>query len=272
MADDPLREVCEADLKLIGSAFFGDENAVCFYGRDASRFFAAGFRATSRMVLESCPDAYASQIAERVATLVSPPAAGGEIVLLEPFAGLGNLGYHLVRQIHPSRGFYFESNAAFADVARHNLQLLDALGETAGTPVNLMHATYAYGLTQIAPALRRGSSYVVVVDPPWGTSGQDSALGMDLRRTEPPVPVALRELSAALRTADPEARILYVLKTRALVQEASLRELEAGFGLAAREILAVPGSSRRFGLLALRCLEEPAKKPRTILNKAANAG
>jgi SAM-dependent methyltransferase len=73
-----------------------------------------------------------------------------------------------------------------------------------------------------------------------------------LGRTDPPIPTALREIGALLRGADPDARILYVLKTREKVRDGSLRELASDFDVAAHQVLSAPGLSRRFGLLALR--------------------
>ena len=241
--EDPLRKVCKEDFRLVGSTYFGDEDAVQFYGLHAREFFAGGCGAVARMILESCPDPYAQQIAQRVGSLVTPGTTGDEHIVIDLFGGMGNLAYHIARKLDTSRVFLVEASDIVVGATRRNFRAI-------GFHATLVHATYEKGLAAIMHEICGAKSYIVIVDPPWGIDAVRPGPQLDLRATLPPVPEVLMQIRKQLRATAGSAEIFYLVKTPGDVVAESL--LELGCEVVAMEAFRAEGLSGRYGLIVLR--------------------
>jgi hypothetical protein len=106
------------------------------------------------------------------------PAARGSVVV-DPFAGSANTLFWLARYAHPRRAIGFELDARVFEASRRNLTIV-------GFDVELLHVGHEAGLADLRVA--EDELLIVFVAPPWGDAF-DEARGLDLRCTQPPVPL-----------------------------------------------------------------------------------
>jgi hypothetical protein len=157
-----------------GRDSFGDPDYVSVYGHTPAQWYARGARLLARTAVECTRDALGDLIGRDVAVV----AAGALAVVVDPFAGSANTLYWLARHLGASRAIGFELDAGVFEATRHNLDVME-LG------VALARTGHERGLRALSVA--EHELLVVFVAPPWGDA-LDAAAGLDLRRTQPPVP------------------------------------------------------------------------------------
>jgi hypothetical protein len=173
-----LTEIIEA-----GRILTGDPEGMAFYGLPPSEWYARGIRLLGRTCVEATPDITAGPIARAAQALLGTPHSLGVVDL---FAGSGNLLLHVAQGLSvPTRGL--EADEAVWRQTDTNLGILDA------------------------PTVRHGDwqSYfddplnvdttVYLLSPPWGNAFS-FANGLDLARTEPPIPLIVDTLAARDRS------------------------------------------------------------------------
>jgi hypothetical protein len=135
----------------------------------------------ARTAVECTRDALADRIACDVVAAVSD----GECVVVDPFAGSANTLFWLARRLDARRVVGFELDRAVYAATRRNLAIV-------GSAAELRRADYESAV----PALQLpiDEPVVVFVAPPWGAA-LDAARGLDLRRTQPPIPAILDVLA-----------------------------------------------------------------------------
>jgi hypothetical protein len=114
-----------------------------------------------------------------VAAASAAPAVTGSVVV-DPFAGSANTLYWLARHAQARRTVGFELDERVFGATRRNLAIL-------GCDAELSHVGYEAGLEDTRVA--RDDRLIVFVAPPWADPLDEQ--GLDLRRTQPPVPAII---------------------------------------------------------------------------------
>ena len=162
-----------------GSDSFGDPQYVSVYGLKPADWYARGIRLLARTVVECTRDALAVRIGRDIAAAADGAAAVRGSVVVDPFAGSANTLFWLARHAHPRRTIGFERDARVFEATSRNAAIV-------GFDVELLHVGHEAGLVDVRVA--EDELLIVFVAPPWGDA-LDEARGLDLRRTQPPVPV-----------------------------------------------------------------------------------
>src|SRR5207244_1333947 len=142
-----------------------------------------------------------------------PPST--TFVVLDPFAGSCNSLYWLMRQVPGSTGIACERDPTVFALTSQNILGLDRR-------IQLISGDYR--------ALLRDCTFppdyllIVFVAPPWGDA-LNARTGLDLRRTQPPVPDLVDEIDRAY-AANP---MLYVTQVHQTVEPSSLADLRTRF-------------------------------------------
>ena len=167
-----------SEVRRYGSDSFSDPDYVTLYGLKPADWYARGVRLLARTAVECTRDALADRIGRDVAAAAGDAPSVRGSILVDPFAGSANTLYWLASHAHPRRTAGFELDARVFETTRRNLTIL-------GIDAELLQAGHEAGLGD----LRVGENelLIVFVAPPWGDA-LDEASGLDLRRTQPPVP------------------------------------------------------------------------------------
>jgi hypothetical protein len=174
-----------------GEILFGDPDGLSYYGLAPPRWYALGVRMLGRTCVEATPDVTAAPIAATVRGLIP---GGGSVGVVDLFAGSANLLFHVASALSrpgqraPARGM--EADAAVWARTTDNLRLVG------GGTVTVHHDDWtAYFADPLAV-----DTTVYVVSPPWA-GAFSFADGLDLTRTEPPVPLIVDTIAARDRSA-----------------------------------------------------------------------
>jgi putative methyltransferase len=170
-----------AEVLQYGEDSFGDRDYVSLYGLKPADWYGRGVRLLGRTAVECTRDALADRIGRDVAK-----AAGPKAVVVDPFAGSANTLHSIARHAGARSAIGFELDHAVFEATRRNLDIL-------GLDIELAEVDYEVGLRGLR--LTEDESLIVFVAPPWGDA-LDEAAGLDLRLTQPPVPVIVDLLAA----------------------------------------------------------------------------
>ena len=163
------------EVQRYGSDSYGDPDYVSIYGLRPVDWYARGIRILGRTAVECTRDDLAVAIGRDVAMIAETAPAVGSMVV-DPFAGSGNTLYWVLRHLPEAQGLGLESDRAVFELTSQNLLSLKL-------PVEVLHSDYATGLDRMrVPA---GCLLVAFIAPPWGSAL--SPIGLDLRRTTPPI-------------------------------------------------------------------------------------
>jgi hypothetical protein len=172
------------DIIEVGRVLFGDPDGMACYGLTPSDWHARGVRLLGRTCVEATPDVTAGPIARTVRALLGQHEGIG---VVDPFAGSGNLMLHIARALSaPACGM--EADEAVWAWTDANLRVIDVaasvrLGDWLSyfdDPLDVDTAVY-------------------VLSPPWA-GGFSFAYGLDLARTDPPVPLIVDTIAARDRS------------------------------------------------------------------------
>jgi hypothetical protein len=200
------------EVERYGRDSFGDPGYVCVYGLSPHEWYALGIRLMARTAVECTRDGLADLIGRDVAALAGVAAAVSGSVVVDPFAGSGNTLFWIERHVPGTRrAVGFELDDGVFEVTRRNLSIV-------GLELALSHVGHETGLTALS--IQEDELLIVFVAPPWGDA-LSNVLGLDLRRTEPPV-VGIVDLIAS---TFPRNKVLLAVQAYETVVPDSLAEL-----------------------------------------------
>ncbi|MGZ5920774.1 MAG: hypothetical protein ACXWLJ_05930 [Rhizomicrobium sp.] len=180
-----LREVRHA-----GWALAGNPNDLSIYGMRPLLWYPLGIRILGRTAVELTRDLHAFFVATQVAkTLAQKGFRISDVI--DPFAGSGNLLFHMLRATKARRGIGFDLGDV-SDLTQRNFARLRWTGRLGLTDVALHKQDWSHSADHL-----QGRPTVVLISPPWGQALTPE--GLDLRRTAPPVLTVLEKLRASTR-------------------------------------------------------------------------
>jgi hypothetical protein len=167
-----------------GRILFGDQDGLSLYGLAPVDWYARGVRLLGRTCVEATPDITARPIAQTVRDVLGRcPGAG----VVDLFAGSGNLMLHVAREL--------SAPACGLDADHAVWQHTDANLHIIGTAARARHGDWR---SYFADPLGVQST-VFVISPPWG-SAFTFATGLDIVRTNPPIPLIVDTIAARDRS------------------------------------------------------------------------
>jgi len=223
------------EVQTYGTDSFADPDYVCIYGLKPAEGYACGIRILGRTAVECTRDCLAEQIGKDIAEVArTAPAIAGSMVV-DPFAGSGNTLYWILRNLPRSKGIGFELDDAVFALSSKNLSI-------AGAPIEFANQDYVTGLKNVA--LSADQLLVVFVAPPWGDALSESS-GLDLCRTEPPVPEIIDRIGQTFA----DNKILFAIQVYELLDPQALAEVKTRFDWSALRIYNLNAPGRNHGIL-----------------------
>jgi hypothetical protein len=222
------------EVQRYGQDSFGDPSYVSLYGMAPAEWYARGVRVLGRTAVECTRDALAQAIADDVAAAVRD-AGLRQVAVLDPFAGSANTRFWLRRRLAPALCIGFEKDDAVHAATAASLALLDPL-------IDLRHLDHREGLPALE--LPEQVAVVVFVAPPWGTAF-DPETGLDLSRTEPPVP----EVVALINRVLVGRSCVTAVQVHERVQPGSIPAVVGSFDRWTATVYDLDGPGRNHGLL-----------------------
>jgi hypothetical protein len=204
-----------AEVQAYGLDSYGNPDYVCIYGLRPTEWYAKGIRLLGRTAVECTRDELADRIGRHAAAVAASWVSRERPILIDPFAGSGNTLYWLDRHLSVAHGVGFELDPAVFTLTQKNLAAL-------ALPIDVLNVDYISGLSRVSAV--PGQLVVAFIAPPWGDA-LDLELGLDLRRTYPPIP----EITARLSTHFAANPVLFVIQVHETVNTASVDELSATF-------------------------------------------
>jgi hypothetical protein len=203
------------EVRQYGLDTFGDPDYVHLYGMPPAEWYRRGVRLLARTTVECVRDALGDLIGEEIERVLYPCSLETSFVVIDPFAGSCNCLYWILRHVQGARGIAFELDPTVFELTTRNIAPLQ-------TPVELQQGDYQALLPayRVAPGFR----LVVFVAPPWGEA-LNMQTGLDLRRTQPPIP----EVIDFFDSINGDIPVLYVIQVRQPLERGSLAELAGSF-------------------------------------------
>ena len=166
-----------AEVEQYGIDSFADPDYIKVYGMRPREWYQRGVRLLGRTAVECTRDELGERISRDIATVASRLTGIGSFVAIDPFAGSCNTLYWILKHVPSSEGIAFEFDPQVFELTRRNVAVLDRR-------IELLHGDYEklLGARQLPP----DSGIIAFIAPPWGTA-LDETLGLDLRRTTPPI-------------------------------------------------------------------------------------
>jgi hypothetical protein len=200
-----------------------------------AQWYARGIRLLGRTAVECTRDALADLIGSDIAHLAARLQAATGFTVIDPFAGSCNTLYWILRDVRNSEGIACEFDPQVYDLTRRNIANLDC-------KIQLLHGDYRQ-LLQGRP-FPAGHGLIVFVAPPWGTA-LDEAIGLDLRRTTPPI----TEISEDFVSIYPDRRMLFATQVYEKVNLSSLEELGKVLDWSDLRVYRINEQGRNHGIL-----------------------
>jgi len=233
-----------AEVQAYGRDSYGNADYVCIYGLRPAEWYAKGIRLLGRTAVECTRDELADRIGRDAASVAADWVSAEAPFLIDPFAGSGNTLYWLARHLSVAQGVGFELDPGVFALTQKNLAALDL-------SIDVLNVDYRSALSRVSPAA--GQLVVAFIAPPWGDA-LDPALGLDLRRTYPPVP----EITEHLFTHFAENPILFVIQVHEIVNRVYLNGLAAAFDWSSLKIYDLLAQGSNHGILLATCRWRPA--------------
>lgn len=172
------------DIVEAGRILIGDPDGLAYYGLPPAAWYARGIRLLGRTCVEATPDITAAPIGRTAHALLGTPPSLGVVDL---FAGSGNLLRHVAQALSAS-ACGLEADDAVWRQTDTNLSILDE----ARVVRHGDWQSYFDGPLDV-------DATVYVLSPPWGNAFS-FAHGLDLTRTNPPVPLIVDTIAARDRS------------------------------------------------------------------------
>jgi hypothetical protein len=169
----------------VGRILTGDPDGLSFYGLPPAEWYARGIRMLGRTCVEATPDVTAVPIAETVCYALGHRDGVG---VVDPFAGSGNLMLHVAGALSAS-ALGLEGDEKVWVRTRENLRIL-------GAPAVVRLGDWLSYFDDPLPV----EVTVYLLSPPWA-GAFSFATGLDVTRTEPPIPSIVETISVRDRSA-----------------------------------------------------------------------
>ena len=214
-------------------------NDLSIYGMKPIVWYPLGMRILGRSAVELTRDLHAKFVATEIArTLAEKGFRISDVI--DPFAGSGNLLFHMLRATRASHGVGLDLGEVL-DLTRHNFTRLRWTGRLGFTRVSLHKQDWSHCVDYL-----KGRPALVMVSPPWGPALD--AAGLDLRMTAPPVMEVLERLSQSAQGSPTFAMV----QTYPQMIEASVREITQRYQTLPSVRSANPAIHRSIDYLLLR--------------------
>lgn len=224
-----------AEVQSYGRDSFGDQDFVSIYGLNPADWYARGVRLLGRTTVECTRDRFADLIGRDVAAAATTaPGVSGSVVV-DPFAGSGNTLYWITRRVGPDGSVGFELDDVVFALTRENLSIM-------GLGIEVLHEGYEPGLHGLS--VSDDALVIVFVSPPWGAA-LDEAVGLDLRRTTPPV----ADIVALAMDVFRRNKLLVAIQAYELVEPDSMAELTRRFDWSAFNVYDINPQAKNPGLV-----------------------
>jgi hypothetical protein len=161
------------DIIEAGQIMTGDPQGMAFYGLAPAQWYGRGIRLLGRTCVEATPDITARPIARTAHALLG---RGRHVGVVDLFAGSGNLMLHIAHALS-AEAHGLEADDAVWTQTVANLHIL-------GATSSVRHADWASYFDEPLNV----ETTVFVLSPPW-RDAFSFAHGLDLTRTDPPVPL-----------------------------------------------------------------------------------
>ena len=222
------------EVQQYGLDSFDDPDYVSIYGYKPHEWHALGVRILGRTAVECTPDQLGSLIGQDVAAVTRAAGAASPMVI-DLFAGSGNTLHWIKQHTGARRAIGYELDAEVFELTRKNLSLVSL-------DVELRHDNYQHGLQMLgSPA---DDLLILFVAPPWGGALREG-LGLDLRRTEPPV----TEVIDVTTSIFSNHKLLFAAQVYETVEPGSLAELTARFPWSAIKVYDINAPGLNHGVL-----------------------
>jgi hypothetical protein len=166
-----------AEVEQYGTDSFADADYIRIYGMPPREWYQRGVRLLGRTAVECTRDALGDRIGRDIAAVAARLEGTKGFVAIDPFAGSCNTLYWILKHVPNSEGIAFEFDPQVFELTRRNVAVLDR-------KIELLHGDYEklLGARRLPP----DCGIIAFIAPPWGTA-LDETLGLDLRRTTPPI-------------------------------------------------------------------------------------
>ena len=202
------------EVERYGKDSYGDADYVSIYGRRPASWYGKGIRLLGRTAVECTRDQLADAIGRETAMAARSLRAAPEITVIDPFAGSGNTLYWILRHLPQAHGLGFELDDVVFKLTKRNLAILNL-------SLDILHADYGPALSKLH--VPDDQLLIAFIAPPWGDAFSGS-LGLDLRRTTPPVSGIVDLLAQGFSN-----RLLFSIQVYERIDPESIAELTARF-------------------------------------------
>ena len=223
------------EVQRYGSDSFSDPDYIRLYGMTPAQWYARGIRLLGRTAVECTRDPLADRIGRDIAAVAASLPRQTEYLVVDPFAGSCNTLYWILQHVPRSRGIAWELDPQVYKLTRRNIAGLDKT-------IELRHGDYRSLLD--AHDLPCDHAIIVFLAPPWGTA-LDEVMGLDLRRTEPPI----TEIIERIEEAYPNHWLLFAIQVYEKVIADSMSELKAKLDWSSLKIYDLNAARRNHGIL-----------------------
>jgi hypothetical protein len=223
------------EVRRYGEDSFGDPDYVAIYGMQPAEWYSRGVRLLGRTAVECTRDDLADLIGRDVASAARSLPHASDSMLVDPFAGSGNTLFWMRRHLSARGAVGFELDDGVFEASRRNLSIVDP-------SLTLIHGDYRTHLQAVPASGDR--PLIVFVAPPWGDA-LDEDVGLDLRRTAPPV----ADVVDFVRDAFDGMPLLFAVQVYERVEPGSLEDLIGRFERTTLRIYDLDAAGRNHGIL-----------------------
>jgi hypothetical protein len=156
-------------------------------------------------------------------------------LVIDPFAGSGNMLHWMLRGLPGARGLGFELDERVFALTQQNIAALNL-------PITILNTGYRSGLTGVSAT--PDELLIAFIAPPWGDA-LDPLTGLDLRLTTPPVP----QIVDVLFDSFPKNLWLFAIQMYEVMHTASLVDLQKRFEWWAVNLYRLNAPDRNHGVL-----------------------
>jgi hypothetical protein len=223
------------EVRRYGEDSFGDPDYVAIYGMKPAEWYSRGVRLLGRTAVECTRDDLADLIGRDVASAARSLPYAFDSIVVDPFAGSGNTLFWIQRHLSARSAMGFELDDRVFEASRRNLAIVDS-------SVTLSHGDYEAPLRSLQVPSEH--TLVVFVAPPWGDA-LDEEVGLDLRRTAPPV----SHVVDFVRDTFDGMPLVFAVQVYERVEPGSLEDLIGRFDRTTLRIYDLDVAGRNHGVL-----------------------
>lgn len=231
----------------VGNAIFENRDHLQLFGLRPDQYSKLGISITGRTAIECVSDTDARSMATAVSQVLQQAKIQAEPVVLDLFAGSGNLLFHVATQLNTRRNIGFESNKIIFAHLKNNFAQIRF-------PALLENDHFEASLPKIN--LPTSQPLVVIIDPPWEDAFSFQH-GLNLQATHPPI----KQVMQFIRQIVPSPDIFCVVKTFELMNENGVAEAFRNSTLCHRAVSTYMKPGLNVGWIICRLPNETRRHP-----------